>query len=273
MTAAVYGLADQVLVKAEPRTLIWSEPLPAGGRKVVKMYRRRNPLDPLRRWFAHFRAEREFSLLSYLHARGVDCPEPLGWSHGADPRHGRHDILETREIPSVMPLRDMLRRNRTSTLELAPLFENARRMHECGVAHGAFYAPNILVSAKETAPPRFYLMDFAHGRRFRQSIVGTPPANYDLLDMMRSIQRASLIDDLERWLAAYGLGAADARRLLMHLPYHRLDRPWRHLRRMETDVRSFLGLPGRVGFPGTPGSDALAARENRPFGGSDSESI
>jgi hypothetical protein len=167
----------------------------------------------------------------------------------------------------VTPLRDMLRQYRARTLDLAPLFENARRMHECGVAHGAFYAPNILVSAKETAPLRFYLIDFAHGRRFRHSIVGTPPAGYDLLDMMRSIQRASLIDDRERWLAAYGLGAEEVRRLLMHLPYHRLDRPWRHLRRMETDVRSFFGLPGRVGLPGTPGSGALAARENRPIEG------
>ncbi len=250
MTAAVYGLADQVLVKAEPRTLIWSEPLPTGGRKMVKMYRRRHPLDPMRRWFAHYRAEREFSLLSHLHARGVDCPEPLRWSHGADPRHGRHDILETREIPSVMPLRDMLRQNRVRPLELAQLFEIARRMHECGVAHGAFYATNVLVSVKETAPLRFYLVDFAHGRRFRRSIVGSPPADYDLLDMMRSIQRATVNDGHERWLAAYGLATEDARRLLMRLPYHRLDRPWRHWRRMETDARSLFGLPGRAGSPG-----------------------
>jgi tRNA A-37 threonylcarbamoyl transferase component Bud32 len=238
--------ADQVLVKVEPRTLIWSEPLPSGGRKVIKMYRRRHPLDPMRRWIAHFRSEREFGLLSHLYTHDVGCPEPLRWSHGSDRRHGRHDILETGEIPSVMSLHDMLRQHGARALDLAQLFENARRMHECGVAHGAFYARNVLVSASATAPLRFFLVDFAHGRRFRHSIVGSPPADYDLLDMMRSIQRASQIDDRERWLAAYGLGAEDARRLLMRLPRHRLDRPWRHWRRMETDVRSFLRLPGRA---------------------------
>jgi hypothetical protein len=42
-------------------------------------------------------------------------------------------------------------------------------------------------------------------------------------------------------VAAYGLGDEGARRLLARLTRHRLERPWRHFRRMQTDAREFLG--------------------------------
>lgn len=232
--------ADEVLVKAEPRTLIWTEPLPDGGRAVVKMYRRRHPLDPVRHWFKQHRSEREFRLLTHLHALGIPCPEPLDWRHATCRRHGHHEVLVTREIRSTIALRDLLRTRRRATLDLAPLFEIARRMHECGVAHGAFYAPNILVSTALGSESRFYLIDFAHGCRFPSSIVKTTVADYDILDMLRSIERVMPIDECARWVTAYGLGVSGTRRLLAKLGKHRLERPWRHLRRAETDTREFL---------------------------------
>ena len=97
------GSSDQTLIKAESGTLIWAEPLPEGGRAFFKMYRRRNFLDPLRHWFVPYRVEREFRLLTRLHECGIPCTEPLSWTHGRDRRHGRHEILVTREIPSVVP--------------------------------------------------------------------------------------------------------------------------------------------------------------------------
>jgi hypothetical protein len=48
------------------------------------------------------------------------------------------------------------------------------------------------------------------------------------------------IDDRERWVSAYGLGAAGTRGLLDRLARHRLERPWRHFRRAETDAREFF---------------------------------
>ncbi len=217
--------------------------MPDGGRAVVKMYRRRHLLDPVRHWFTQHRSEREFRLLAHLFSQGLPCPEPLAWRHGTCRRHGHHEILVTREIASTVALRDFLRARRHAVPELASLFEIARRMHQSGVAHGAFYAPNILMSTAFGSESRFYLIDLAHGCRFPGSIVGTPAADYDLLDMLRSIERVTPIDDAARWVTAYGLGVNGTRRLLAKLRRHRLERPWRHFRRARTDAREFLSKP------------------------------
>jgi hypothetical protein len=229
--------ADETVLKAEDKTLIWTEPLAGDGRAVVKMYRRRGVLDPVRHWFVPYRAEREHRLLGRLFECGVPCAEPLSWSHGSDRRHGRHEILVTREIPSAVPLKDLLRADPAAARDLAPLFALARQMHDAGVAHGAFYAANILVSGPAGAPPRFHVIDLAHGCRFSGGIAGTRPADYDVLDMLRSIERVAPIADRERWVSGYGLGLQGTARLLAKLPSHRLERPWRHVRRAETDAR------------------------------------
>ena len=236
--SATEAWPDERLIKAEQCTLIWSEPLRGGGREVVKLYRRRPLADPIRRWFVAYRVQREFHLLQHLLAGGVPCPEPLWWSHGRSRRHGRHEQLATREIAGTTPLVDWLRSlGSSSRPDLAPLFRIARRMHECGVAHGAFYPTNIL-AAPRRFPVEFFVIDMAHGCRFPQSIVGTLPATYDLLDLLRGISRRHPIDDCERWVAGYGLSAADRQRLLARLPDHRLERPWRHFRRAGTDARA-----------------------------------
>jgi hypothetical protein len=209
------------------------------------MYRRRNFLDPLRHLFVPYRVEREFKLLTRLHECGVPCTEPISWTHGRNRRHGRHEILVTREVPSVVPLKDHLRGNPDRAPDLAPLFALARRMHECGVAHGAFYAANILLSVPVQDPARFHIIDFAHGCRFFGSIVGTRPAEYDLLDMLRSVERVMPIMDRARWVEGYGLGADGTARLLAKLAGHRLEWPWRHIRRAETDGREFLARIAR----------------------------
>lgn len=235
------GSVQQTLVKVEDRTLIWSEPLPDGTRAFFKMYRRRGFLDPLRHWFVPYRVEREYRLLARLHASGVPCTEPIRWSQGRNRHHGWHEILVTREIPSAVPLKDHLRANPAGAPDLAPLFALARRMHAAGVAHGAFYAANVMIGVPAGNPASFHLIDFAHGCRFAKDIAGTPPADYDVLDMLRSIERVMPIDDRERWVLGYGLDAKETVRLLAKLPGHRLERPWRHIRRIETDAREFLG--------------------------------
>lgn len=232
------GDADQALFKAEARTLIWTDPLPDGSRAVVKMYRRRGRLDPLRRCFVRYRAQREYGLLAHLWQRGIPCAEPLSWSHDTDRRHGHHERLVTREIPGAIPLREFLRQQSNRSTDLAPLFAIARRMHECGVAHGAFYAANVLVTAA-TDSTQFHLIDFAHGSRFSRSLLGTAPGDYDALDLLRSLERVMPIDDRARWVGRYGKDAAHMNQLLAQFATHRLERPWRHLRRIETDSREF----------------------------------
>lgn len=228
---------DQILIKAEPGTLIWIEHLPDGGREVVKLYRSRGSLDPLRRLFVRYRVEREYRLLEKLFDGGVPCPEPLRWSHGNNARHGRHELLATREIPRTTPLKSRLSGARPMP-DLAALFRLARRMHNCGVSHGAFYPANILVSSNTRGEEELHIIDLAHGCSFAQGIVGTRPADFDLLDMLRAIERVVPIDDCARWLEGYGTGTEHVRKLLWMLETHRIERPWRHLHRAETDARA-----------------------------------
>ncbi len=229
--------ADHRLIKAEPKTLIWSEPLASGGRAVVKMYRRKSFYDPARRWLVPYRVEREFELLTHLHRHAVPCAEPLWWSHGRNRANGRHELLATREIEGAVPLAELLSGTATRP-DLAALFRLARRMHECGISHGAFYPTNVLALMPPGAPPACYLIDMAHGCRFTGSIVGTRPAVFDLLDMLRAIERRRLLDGCATWIAGYGLGADQIELLMRKLHGHRLERPWRHLHRIETDARA-----------------------------------
>lgn len=245
MIAAEHG-PGQTLIKEEPKTLIWSEPLADGGRAVVKMYRRRPFFEPARRWVLPYRVEREFRLLAHLHRNGLPCAEPLWWSHGRDVVHGRHEMLATREIAGALSLVEALRAAGPATLpDLTALFRLARRMHECGISHGAFYPTNILITVTADRGLDFHVIDLAHGCRFRSGIVGTRPAEFDLLDLMRGIARKQPLMDCRHSLAGYGLGADDIARLMAEFRRHRLERPWRHVRRAETDARAALNLPGR----------------------------
>lgn len=229
---------NQRLIKAEPCTLIWSEPLPGGGRAVVKMYRRRGYFDPIRRLFVPYRVDREFRMLAKLHQSRVPCPEPLRWSQGWSARHGRFEMLATREIPATMPLKERLLRAPNAVPDLVPLFRLARQMHDCGVSHGAFYPANILVPVQSAGAPRFHVIDLAHGCSFSRGIAGTRPADFDLLDMLRAVERVAPLDDCALWIEGYSTGAAHVRRLLAMLMAHRIERPWRHLHRAETDTRA-----------------------------------
>lgn len=232
--------AGHRLIKAEPGTLIWSELQPGGGRAVVKLYRRRPLHDPLRRLFVPYRAEREFRILGQIYAGGIACPEPISWSHGRDRAHGRHETLTTREIVDAVPLTDLLGPDVSVLPDLAPLFALARRLHDCGVAHGAFYPRNVLVCVAGGAVPAYHLIDFAHARVFRHSLVGTLPARFDLLDMLQSVARQAPLDGARGWLAAYGLAPPEVQSLLDRLPGHRIRRPWRHFRRIAVDALALL---------------------------------
>lgn len=229
----------QVLIKDEFHTLIWSEPLPAGGRAVIKMYRQQPFYDPARRWFIGHRGAREFRALSHLTRHGVPCPEPLWCSHGHDARHGRYDLLATREIEGAVPL-DRLLRETATVPELAPLFRLARRMHEAGVSHGACVPRNILVSFPAGRSPAFHVIDTVRAHIMPGSIAGSRVASFDLLDLLHAIGRQGPQARGAEWLADYGLGDADARRLMHRLARHRPGRPWRHLRRAECDARALL---------------------------------
>lgn len=236
--SAAAPLSRQHLYKAEPGTLVWSEPQPDGGSVVVKLYRRRGFWDPLRRRFIAYRVEREYRLLRRLREQGVACPEPLAWSHGRSRVHGRFERLDTREIEGAVPLADLY--PRTGCPDVAPLFRLVRRMHAAGIAHGSLYARNVLVAGPRGSTPDYYLIDLAHGRAFARDVAGSNPADYDLLDLLASLGRLAPANTVAPWLAAYGLTPHAAGALLGRLARHRSERPWRHFRRIETDARAML---------------------------------
>lgn len=230
------GLPGQTLMKEETHTLIWSEPLPAGGRQVVKMYRRQPFYEPARRWLLPYRAEREYRVLSRLILHGIACSEPLWWRRVHDARYGCCDLLATREIEGALPLELLLRREKMAP-DMAPLFRLVRRMHDSGVLHGALMPRNVLLSRPVDGQPAFHLIDLARSRQFPAGIAATRIASFDLKSLLHAVGREVPLTHAAGWLAAYGLAESGAQAILAGLARHRPGRPWRHLRRMEVDVR------------------------------------
>ena len=239
------SLPGQTLIKDEFHTLIWSEPLPGGGRQVIKMYRRAPSIDFLRRRFLPHRSARERRMLSLLLRHGIACPDPLWSRQERDPRYGRCDLLATREIEGAMPLDALLAQTPTAP-DLAPLFRMLRGMHDCGVSHGALMPRNILVAVPGMGSPAFHLIDFARSREFPGSLVGTRIADIDLLSLLQALGRQVSLAQAGPWLAAYGLTGSAATGLLARAARHWPGRPWRHLRRIEIDVRLAAARIGRA---------------------------
>lgn len=238
--AGIFGaVPGQLLIKVEFGTLIWSEPTPDGGRAVMKMYRQRPFYDPARRLLLSYCVEREYRVLSHLVRHGIPCSEPLWWSHGRHHLHGRYELLATRQIADAATLEALLRQP-GMIADLTPLFLLARRMHDNGVSHGGFVPRNILVSIPAPGLPEFHLIDMAYSQVFPCGIAGTRMAAFDLLDLMYRIQQHFPAERCRAGLADYGLGESAVGSLMTKLARHRPGRPWRHLRRAETDLRSFM---------------------------------
>ena len=214
------------------------------------MYRRRNFLDPVRHWFRALPRRARVPAPQAPARMRHSCTEPISWTHGRDRRHGRHEILVTREIPSVVPLKDYLRGNPAQAPDLTALFAprapHARvRRRARRVLRGE--RPALRPGAGARRIPRDRLRArlpvFARNRRDR-------PAEYDVLDMLRSIETR----DADHWTVRAGWKATDS------APQARRDcsrilrgiassGPWRHIRRAETDTREFLDRPGRAAVP------------------------
>ncbi len=236
MAPVFAALPGQTRIKDEFHTLIWSEPLPGGGRQVIKMYRRQPFYETWRRWFLPCRSEWEHRVLARLLRHGIAGPEPLWWRRELHPQYGRCDLLATRENEGAIAL-DLLLQQTGATPDLAPVFRLLRRLHDLGVSHGALMPRNILVSLPAGGPPAFQLIDFARSRQFPGAITGTRVASFDLRSLLHAVRGRIPVAQAPGWLAAYGLADAAARRLLRQTAGHRPGRPWRHLRRMEIDIR------------------------------------
>jgi hypothetical protein len=242
--------AAGVVLKKDAGTIIWREALTDGTQAVIKLYRR----GLAGTWRGHlrsFRVENEFEALRALESLGERCVRPLFWGHGRLGGHDRGELLATEWMPDCRPLDAILAADPEArrTLDLAPLWATAGRLHDAGIYHGSFLARNILVRRGEAAP-EFVLLDLPRWHRFPHGIRGTRMARYDLLFMAHTLRRSLATHDLPRWLAAYGMNTDQQARFAASLKgFHNSGR----LRRVigaEFNLRAWLARARHSTRPG-----------------------
>ena len=191
------------ILKLEDRTVVWREGEVGGTGKVVKLYRRRGGITALRSRVFRFRTEREFRRLQHLARWGIPCTPPQGWAAGWTPEHGHHEILVMEEVEGAVELGLHLAEG--GAMDLAPLFQMVRRMHESGFCHQTLYAANVLVSNQgRPGGGDFVMCDVPRSWTFPRSILGTSMARYDLLDLAASLVEVG-VPPTELSLEAYDL--------------------------------------------------------------------
>jgi len=195
------------IIKAEAKSLIWTEQLKDGTSAVMKMYYRRGFANFIREIILNFRVKREFKILKHLASCGVPCTIPLFWTYGYCKAYGFYEILHTRQIPNTISLKTLLSLETPTdeSIDLGPLFQLVYNMHRCGVYHGALSTKNILIDPTGHAQVTFYSLDFARGWLFPGPIIGKQIARFDLLKLVRSIENHLSIGYCQPYLAQYGL--------------------------------------------------------------------
>jgi hypothetical protein len=199
--------AAGAVLKEEPGTIIWRERLADGTEAVIKLYRRGLP-EWWRGHLSSFRVANEFEALQKLESLGERCTRPLFWGYGNFGSHGRGELLATEWQGDCRPLDELLAADAEArrTIDVAPLWATAGRLHDAGIYHGTFLARNILVRGAVDAP-QFILLDMPRCHVFPHSIRGTRMARYDLLFMANTLRRYLPAEDVPRWLTAYGMSA------------------------------------------------------------------
>jgi len=203
-----YKISDSNTIKAEAKTLIWSEQIEDGSTAILKMYYRMGLVNFVRKKILTFRAEREFTVLRHLDRKGIPCSKPLYWNSGYCRKYGFHEILATRKVTNTIALNNFLGSQTVTNknIDLGPLFQAVGNMHRYGVYHGALSTKNILVDAGDDDQAKYYLIDFSRALLFQGSISGKKIAWYDLLKLVRKIESDISIGHCQPYIVQYGLG-------------------------------------------------------------------
>lgn len=245
-SALVFPPPD-ALLKREEKTWIWRVPLPSGGNGIAKMYRRRGLWSRLRGWILPLRVRREFAALAVLTDGRVPCSEPLWWGWGHAKEHGHFEILITREIPDAIDLKACHAgsANRPRSADYLSLFDTLRRMHECGIYHGALWPKNILLTMRASQEMAFHLVDLARSIQFPGNIFDTRPARFDLLSLLYGLARVCPDFDAESLARRYGMSAPGAHEIAERSRQYRStrhQRNWQSLAVQTCSMLAHLGL-------------------------------
>jgi hypothetical protein len=206
----LYPPGRGALIKEEDRTWVWRDVRPgASGTPatpiVVKLYRKRGRWNAVRSRLSRFRVEREWRRLRHLERWAIPCTPPIGWATGWDPEHGAWEFLLMREVERARPLGDALQEEPGLRVDLVPLFQMVRRMHESGFLNQTLYVANILMAPNADTEEAFYLSDVPRSWTFPGSLVGTRRAQGDLLDLLFTLLEVG-VDPGDIPLEAYGEG-------------------------------------------------------------------
>lgn len=230
-----------VIITSEPGTLIWRGAMPDGTRAVFKMYRRRSLTTVWRSRILRFRVEREYDALKFLQRHGIRCSEPLLWTFGRSPEHGRYEILATREIATAVPLSELLESAADlDAADLLSLYQMIRTIHGKGLQHGALIPRNVLVTRAREGAWMFYLIDMPRAIAYPADIQGTRMASMDLMDLTGPV-RARFGDGAARTLLGhYGLSEQGIAALFEALKRYRPNRHTRNRLRGEFKLRALF---------------------------------
>jgi hypothetical protein len=121
-------------------------------------------------------------------------------------------------------------------LDLAPLWSTVWRLHDAGLRRGTLLARNILIRGEPDAL-EFLLLDLPRFHLFPYGIRGTRMARHDLV---HTVLRALLPNDLPRWLAAYGINDDEQAEFRANLRRFRNSSRLRRAVGVEFNVRALL---------------------------------
>ena len=216
------------LIKEEPRTLVWRQPLPDGQPAVWKLYRHCKVGLPQRCGCYRCRGQREYEALRHLERQGLPCSRAAFWACGTEARVGAYSLLVTHEVPQACNFQNWLDASQSNYSPLLqPLFQLVAAMHRSGLQHGAMLERNILHT-----PAGFHLIDLPQARLFRRSIEGRHAGWFDLTLLVHSLTRHLDDEVLISGLAGYPRLPRPARAFVQRVRAE----PW------SRRYRKFLGM-------------------------------
>jgi len=229
-------------IKDEPGTVVFRWPPTGESRLMLKVYRRWNIVHWMRKRLTGFRVRREFRALVLLREAGVECVDPVFWGIGWAPDQGRFEVLATREVAAAGRLSEAVAAQPREVRRevLGRLFESVARMHRAGVYHGAPFLGNVLASATNGAPPPLCILDLEKSVCFGRDIRGTRMAEFDLVNLVRSIRTRVGRADARAALQHYGLDEIGVDGIGAAADAYRSSKFQRSRRHVEFLVRGWL---------------------------------
>jgi len=241
-----YAAQDYQVLAVDHQALIWRKRFADNTAAIIKLYHHRGAISWIREHLFHFRVEREFMTLNHLHLNGISCSKPLFWTKGKLPHYGgRFEALATEEIPNAVSLFEYINAPAIEH-ELQTLLVECgilvRKMHACGVYHGALFSRNILLGGVDRITPHAYIIDTPQAVVYPFDITGTRLAEIDLMNLCCTLIGHGAAQGFEWFLDGYGIIDSARSNFIGHLHGYN---PTRHTRNLHRAYSGMMKLTAR----------------------------